>query len=121
MKNLSISPDTAWQAGDKVSISWQTANTGMAAAHGRWLERVEVINRSTGQTIAVIDYQVDETLPSDATSTVRKVEFVWPSGMQGIGRFEIRVSVDAQAQISEYAQVAKLIILLLCRWKMVLI
>ena len=102
VKNLSISPDTAWQAGDKVSISWQTANTGMAAAHGRWLERVEVINRSTGQTIAVIDYQVDETLPSDATSTVRKVEFVWPSGMQGIGRFEIRVSVDAQAQISEY-------------------
>ncbi|UOP01491.1 CARDB domain-containing protein [Kingella potus] len=63
---------------------------------------MEVVNLSTGQTVASIDHQVAEVLFSDGLSAVREAEFSWPAGIQGTGRFEIKVGLDVRAQISEY-------------------
>ena len=102
VKNITILPDATWQAGEKVIVSWQTSNNGSAAARGHWVERVELINLSTGKSIAVVDVPIEETLLSGQMSQTRIAELTWAKGIHAIGRFEMKVHVDAQAQLIEY-------------------
>ncbi|MEN9492563.1 MAG: hypothetical protein RJA63_3012, partial [Pseudomonadota bacterium] len=102
VEELLLTPGGSWQAGDVVSVSWRTANAGSAAAAGSWMERVELVNLTTGVVVASLDLPVREQNIESASSVERRATFKWPGGINAIGTFRLRVTVDALSQVAEF-------------------
>ncbi|HET7865596.1 MAG TPA: LEPR-XLL domain-containing protein, partial [Burkholderiaceae bacterium] len=102
VSGLRIEPAAQWQAGDTVSVLWNTVNAGNAAAAGQWTERVELVNLSTG--VVVVDGPTLFAAQHIAAGSqaARSFSFTWPQGLNAIGNFRLRVVVDALSQVPEY-------------------
>jgi YD repeat-containing protein len=99
---LALAPASDWQAGDSVSVSWNAVNRGSGAAVGAWSERVQLLNLTTGTVVAdVSQLFADQNLDAGAQAA-RSAVIAWPAGLDAVGRFELRVTVDALNQVAEY-------------------
>ena len=60
--DLTITPAPGWGPGTLVSVSWTTRNQGNVATSGSWVETVNVLNLTTGQSLFNV------LVPYDATT-----------------------------------------------------
>ncbi len=100
--NLSIAPTADWSAGQPVTVRWTTRNDGSLAATGGWTERVELLNQTTGVVVANLAQAFTAQNIAAGSSADRSASFNWPSGLNAIGAFRLRVVVDALSEVSEY-------------------
>ncbi|MBV8656560.1 MAG: VCBS repeat-containing protein, partial [Burkholderiales bacterium] len=99
---LSLSPASNWQAGQTVTVSWNAANSGTGAAQGNWNERVQLVNTTTGAVVADLTQAFTSQNIAAGASAARTVSFTWPAGLNGVGQFQLTVTVDSTKQLVEY-------------------
>lgn len=102
VENIALNPAANWQAGDQVTVSWDTVNTGAATTTGNWVERVEVVNLTTGVTVADLNIAAQGLDLGLGGVAARSASFTWPGGVNATGKFRLRVTVDSRSQIPEF-------------------
>ena len=100
--DLAITPDGLWTAGQAVTVSWATRNTGTAAATGQWTERLELLNLSTGVVVANIAQAFTAQAIAAGGQAARSASFNWPAGLNAIGQYRLRVVVDSLGEVPEF-------------------
>ncbi|WP_198080418.1 CARDB domain-containing protein, partial [Acinetobacter calcoaceticus] len=104
IEHISLSPALNWQAGDSVTLNWEVKNSGQAPATGSWVEKIEIINLTTGTVVVSKDLLISNQTLEQGNSTQRQFNFIWPSDKYAVGQFAIKVKVDALNTISEFNQ-----------------
>jgi hypothetical protein len=89
--NLRIEPADTLRAGAPIVVRWDIAATGDIPAGGPWVDRVRVVNRTTGAVLL------------DTTTTGREASLTLPVLGAGVGQIEAAVTVDAANAIPEFA------------------
>jgi hypothetical protein len=85
------------QAGDTVTIVWQDRNAGNAPTPGGWVDRVRVVNTTTGITLldTSVAYNQAALGPiAPGASVARTLSFQLPHGLAGAGTLSITVTAD---------------------------
>ncbi|MDO8268888.1 MAG: CARDB domain-containing protein, partial [Moraxellaceae bacterium] len=103
VQNLSVTPDL--QSGDAVTISWEDANTGNAAALGSFYDYIRVFNNSTGQWLySATQYHnvATEGAIGAGSALTRTASFTLPNGVAGVGDLTFTVTTDWYNQQYEY-------------------
>ncbi len=104
--SLGIDPGGELVAGQALTIRWQDQNQGNRASLGSWSDRVQVINRTTGETLlnALVAHDSDALgALAPGGSHARERAFTLPTGSRGVGTIEFIVTIDAQTQVTEFA------------------
>ncbi|WP_167370367.1 CARDB domain-containing protein [Acinetobacter genomosp. 33YU] len=104
VEHISLSPAFNWEAGDSVTLNWEVKNSGQAPATGSWVEKIEIINLTTGTVVVSKDLLISNQTLEQGNSTQRQFHFIWPSDKYAVGQFSIKVKVDALNTISEFNQ-----------------
>ncbi|WEI17182.1 CARDB domain-containing protein [Acinetobacter proteolyticus] len=102
--HITLTPAHNWQSGDSVTLNWDVKNSGQAPASGSWIERVEIINITTGSIVVAQDILMSAQSLAQNSEIKRQFNFVWPSDIYAIGQFLIKVKVDALNSIPEFSQ-----------------
>lgn len=101
--DLSIGPAGAWTAGQTVTASWSTRNTGTLAATGNWTEHLELLNLTTGAVVADLTQSfMDQRIEAGGAAS-RSAALTWPGDPDALGMFRLRVRIDASAEQPEPA------------------
>ena len=99
--SLAIGPISP-QSGDTLSITWKDRNDGTAAA-GTFYDRVQVINQTTGETLADTALLHDGGSPiAGGASQDRQFSLKLPDGVRGVGNLLVRVTTDNYGQVFEH-------------------
>ncbi|MFM7074868.1 MAG: Ig-like domain-containing protein, partial [Planctomycetaceae bacterium] len=94
--------ETSLQSGGAVTIRWNDVNTGVASAAGGWVDRVRIVNTTTGATL--LDATLWNGLAVAAGGTLaREYAFTLPDGSPGVGELSIEVTADATGSRFEHA------------------
>ena len=105
--NLQISPPSGLQSGADILITWSDSNTGNRPVGISFVDRVEIKNLTTGETLA------STTVPYDATASglgpivpgeprARQFNFTLPDGGRGVGQIQFSVTTDDNHAVVEY-------------------
>ncbi|MCB1965138.1 MAG: LEPR-XLL domain-containing protein, partial [Candidatus Accumulibacter sp.] len=97
---LTLAPEGPLQPGETVTANWLTSNRGSRTLDEPWSERLELLDSDSNRVVATLELLNDAPLAAGA-SRANSARFAWPSGAAAAGRFSLRVSTDAGAQIDE--------------------
>ncbi|OYY60760.1 MAG: hypothetical protein B7Y51_11290, partial [Burkholderiales bacterium 28-67-8] len=99
---LAVQPASGWKAGDTVTVTWRSSNTGTRDASGAWQETLLVRNLSNNQTVATRTVTHDaSTLAAGGAGVDRSVSFTWPGGTLSTGVFSFNVTLDTTDAVFE--------------------
>src|SRR5689334_23729942 len=107
--NLLVQPAQP-AAGSSVTITWSDTNTGAGTAlppSGFWYDTVAVTDHTTHAPIASGQVLYDVTANGaigSGQAVARTFTFTLPQGSQGVGTYDVIVTVDAQGNVSETNQ-----------------
>ena len=93
------------QSSQTATVSWNDVNAGNATIMGNWVDRVTVVNTTTGQTVYSGDIAYDQDAMGSLTagsSVARSVSFAMPDGEAGVGDLLVTVTTDALDSVAEY-------------------
>ena len=98
---LSLSPASGLQSGDSLTVQWNDTNKGLGAAATSFSDQVQIVNTTTGQTLAtaIVAYNEATQGPLEAGSSVaEQYTFQLPNGAAGVGALSITVTNDIYNQ-----------------------
>jgi hypothetical protein len=105
INGLVVDP-TAPQSGLNITVNWTDANTGNASTTGSWYDQVNVVNTTTGQTLATSNVLYDSTalgnIAAGTASAQQSYTFRLPDGAPGVGQLQITVTADINNNLFEY-------------------
>ncbi len=105
VSQVSITPSDP-QSGDQVTVSWSDVNTGLGNVNQSFDDLVQIVNKSTGQTVASASVPYDVvalgSLAAGTTSAPRQSTLRLPDGLPGVGDLQISVTTDSGNQVFEY-------------------
>ena len=105
VSDVAINPESGWQPGDAVTVSWKTHNEGNQATARSWSETLRVRNLTNGQTLFTLAVPYDASASgaiAAGASRHRDTTLLWPEGAGAIGQFEFTVTTDSGAQVFEH-------------------
>ncbi|MGA2068563.1 MAG: CARDB domain-containing protein, partial [Thermoguttaceae bacterium] len=105
--NLAVAPVAGLQSGDVLTVTWEDANTGVAAVGSEFYDHVVVQNLTTGQTAASQDLAYDPSVAGNGAiaagaARARQLAISLPHGTPGAGQLSVTVTTDYYNQIFEY-------------------
>ncbi|MCP5526590.1 MAG: VCBS repeat-containing protein, partial [Verrucomicrobiales bacterium] len=103
--NLVVAPATL-HSGTGTTISWEDTNLGNRSSSGNWVDRLQVINRTSGETLLNTTLNHDSSADGNLApggSIARQRTFQLPDGQRGVGNIEFLVTVDSNGQAVEYS------------------
>ena len=98
VQNLALDPASVPQSGGTVVLDWNDANTGNGPAVPSWYDSVQVINTTTGQTLASADVFNNTAASGPLTpgnATPHSFNFQLPAGTPGVGNLAVTVTTNA--------------------------
>ena len=106
VRDLTVSP-TSPQSGNTVTLTWNDVNTGNAATSGNWIDRVTVVNTTTGVTLVNANLTYDASQAGNGNipvgeSRTRSYSFQLPDGIPGVGDIQFTVTADVGNDLFEY-------------------
>jgi len=98
--NLSFAPTSNVQSGGLITLQWNDVQNGMPITTS-YLDRIVVINQSTGQTLVDTVQNFPGGL-GNTYSAQRFLNFQLPDGYLGTGQLLVTVTVDSLNSVSEF-------------------
>jgi hypothetical protein len=107
VSNLAANPASP-ESGQNVTITWNDANNGNGAtpAGTSWYDSVQVVNTTTGQTLAntsvSYNFATFGAIAAGGTSAQQSYVVHLPDGPAGVGQLQVTVMTDAGNAVYEY-------------------
>ncbi len=102
---LSTTPASGLQSGGNLTVNWNDSNSGLGAAATSFTDQVQVVNTTTGQTLATATVPYNEsTLGPIAAggSIAQQYSLQLPNGAAGAGQLQITVTNDINNQVVKF-------------------
>lgn len=99
---LRTTPVTGWIPGNSVTVAWNLTNSGTGPARATWTDRVTIVNRTTGRSVATRDLTSATDLAAGSSSE-RTFEFTVPPIPDAFGQFAITVLADVGNAVIEFS------------------
>ena len=102
---LSVSPSSGLQSGGSLTVNWNDSNNGLGAVSNSFSDQVQIVNTTTGQTLATAAVLYNETSRGPLAAggaAAQQYTFQLPNGAAGVGQWQITVTNDIYDQVTKY-------------------